>query len=1579
MSSKRSFSSISHSCITLIAAVGLLLATNSASARVLVQVGKITIAADQVIDVVPDVVIHLKNNIEVGNAVGDHFVAGLGANSTVSVDLSSETVTVLALDGQTQLLCFDVQYPIATTANDLQIVPSLGEVRWTGTAVMTMPSIAPAAMSTVTFTGSFVVNVDDGYFNGTASLHDDFWGQDLVNAHVEFDTRAPWWGICIDIELGDDEPLELTDAIKIGRGHKNVVICPAQGRYEFQFESPSLSVDLPGTEGISLSFEPLPSLLLSVDFHARRAEMTGKLEISGETLGLGVPIGVGLEGTRLLTWDPWTYIDETGLEAIALHTLHLRLFNSRHEFDFTNLRFDFKDELLKLHIGNLYGMNLFSSQTHIEILDEEGEFSPRFRGRGVCSQFAGSVHPLGGTGVELTAEYNYIADSLTGKILGEFSIYNFLIASSGCSYSVVGEEVFSTGAIELLGEWVQVEYEIGSAFVAGRTQSGFWLWPFWIPVESHFLLSADGLTLTAHFSEFITIAFWIHADGHWEIIWHTPEPQVIYEGIKWLIERQLANGSWSNDPALTSFAVVCMLNAGYGENNSHVANGLEYIRDRINPNGSVHNQSNRYTYYTSIAILPLVATHNPDYHGEIAIMRDWLIESQWDEASYYGSVGPEHSYYGGFGYGNHTRPDLSNTQWALMGLKAADREIGLVAGDTFDKAKVFLGRCQNADGGSGYTPGDASIHTMTAASVWSYSLCGVSASDPRVADGIQWLADRYSLTNPDGWGYWSEYYYKLTLAKALVMSHKTTLAGKNWFAELAACLIDERLSGGQWPDTGMMGSHADVHVYDPQGRHVGVNYATMTVDSAIPGAAFRLLGEDGEELPFVYPIPESARQMVYLPQLVSGSYRIEIIGTSNGPFELTVEGSQDDQVVTTHVFVGEVTIGQHLGTHVTVSAMEGALTLIYEALSCLPVLDVEPGTLTVYGSPNTVAEATFTVREAGGHETLHSVGIYATDLVGPENTIPGTAVTFGENYFDVAPGAAEVVTAAITMPPDFAGPYVGAIVVESLDGGTRQISLTIAGLPDGVVVVNVEATGSQNGSSWIDAFKDLQDALAYVSVNHSLTEIWVAAGAYAPAEADGSRDQTFQLLNGVGVYGGFAGWESNRDQRDIQANVTILTGDLNGDDGPDFTNNGENAHHVVTGSGCDGTAILDGFTLTGGNANRNYPRNCGGGMFNVSGSPTVANCRFEANVAYDGAGMHNRDFSSPSVTACAFVNNLAGQGGAISNLNRSSPAVTNCLFENNLARCWDGGALYCVNYSRPTVLHSRFRGNAANYDGGSVCNLHWSSPRFYNCEFTNELAGGAGGVMYCFNGSQAKMIGCTLSNNTAANGAALAFDSFAKGEAVVEARTGEFWRDNLGKTVHAGRGLVLDCGSKEESTPRGTEAAQGPSNVYVANSIVWDGADGIWNADGSTVTIVYSDVYGGWPGEGNLDADPLFMDAGSGDFHLTLGSPCVDAGSDPLVPAGITTDLDGSPRIVDGNLDGILTVDMGAYELQGSGLLAGDFDGDGDVDLDDFGVFEGCFSGRLAVVSGDCARCDVNQDTFIDLQDFAWFQRAFRP
>ena len=294
----------------------------------------------------------------------------------------------------------------------------------------------------------------------------------------------------------------------------------------------------------------------------------------------------------------------------------------------------------------------------------------------------------------------------------------------------------------------------------------------------------------------------------------------IARGITYLRQWQGADGSWLSDPAVTSFAVLSMLNAGYGEDDPDVAEGLAYVLSRINGDGSVHNQSHRYTYYTSIAILPLVATHNPDYHDEIAAMRTWLVGSQWDESCFYGSVGPSHSYYGGFGYGNSTRPDLSNTQWALMGLKAGDNELELQATDTYFKALTFLDRCRRADGGSYYTPsGGGSIHTMTAASVWSYTLCNIPSGDPRVLGGIQWLTDNYSLTNNDGWGYWSEYYYKVTFAKAMVMTHKVQLGVHDWFAELSALLAteqqDERKLAGHRHD-----GRGDEHVL---GHHGAAN------------------------------------------------------------------------------------------------------------------------------------------------------------------------------------------------------------------------------------------------------------------------------------------------------------------------------------------------------------------------------------------------------------------------------------------------------------------------------------------------------------------------------------------------------------------------------------------------------------------------------------------------------------------------------------------------------------------------------------------------------------------------------------
>jgi len=110
------------------------------------------------------------------------------------------------------------------------------------------------------------------------------------------------------------------------------------------------------------------------------------------------------------------------------------------------------------------------------------------------------------------------------------------------------------------------------------------------------------------------------------------------------------------------------------------------------------------------------------------------------------------------------------------------------------------------------------------------------------------------------------------------------------------------------------------------------------------------------------------------------------------------------------------------------------------------------------------------------------------------------------------------------------------------------------------------------------------------------------------------------------------------------------------------------------------------------------------------------------------------------------------------------------------------------------------------------------------------------------------------------------------------------------------------------------------SDLTMSNCILWDGGDEISNIDGSTVTMTDTDVQGGWPGVGNIDADPLFVDPDNGNYRLSAGSPCIDAGDNTAVPTGVLRDLDGNPRFVADACAGErgATVDLGAYEFQGT-------------------------------------------------------------
>ncbi|MHC4589772.1 MAG: right-handed parallel beta-helix repeat-containing protein, partial [Planctomycetota bacterium] len=314
-----------------------------------------------------------------------------------------------------------------------------------------------------------------------------------------------------------------------------------------------------------------------------------------------------------------------------------------------------------------------------------------------------------------------------------------------------------------------------------------------------------------------------------------------------------------------------------------------------------------------------------------------------------------------------------------------------------------------------------------------------------------------------------------------------------------------------------------------------------------------------------------------------------------------------------------------------------------------------------------------------------------------------------------------------------------------------------------VLHVDDDAGLGGDGSSWPLAYKYLQDALANAVAG---TEVRVAQGTYTPDQDEkgnvtpGDREATFQLINEVSLMGGYAGvLEPNPDVRDVDLYETILSGDLLGNDLPNFVDNDENSYNVVTGTGTDPTAELNGFTVTAGNANGPDPGELnwirGAGMWTLAGSPTVADCKFDANSAlWHGGGMYNHTGSSPAVTDSAFTRNRAVDfdGGGMFNFGGSSPTVTNCTFSRNSANAVDGvgGGMRNLDASSPAVDGCTFTRNTAG-DGGGMINNGGSDPTVTNCTFSDNSVdpadGGGGGILNY--DSDPVLDSCTFTGNSA--------------------------------------------------------------------------------------------------------------------------------------------------------------------------------------------------------------------------------------
>jgi hypothetical protein len=485
---------------------------------------------------------------------------------------------------------------------------------------------------------------------------------------------------------------------------------------------------------------------------------------------------------------------------------------------------------------------------------------------------------------------------------------------------------------------------------------------------------------------------------------------------------------------------------------------------------------------------------------------------------------------------------------------------------------------------------------------------------------------------------------------------------------------------------------------------------------------------------------------------------------------------------------------------------------------------------------------------------------------------------------------------------------------------------------------------TNDGSTWALAFATVQAgldaAVAKIPGSVSTCEVWVAEGTYRPTTGT-DRAATVQLKPGVALYGGFVGTEVTRAVRDTTAHVTTLSGDIGAID-----NTTDNAYHVVTGvTG----ATIDGFTITGGNADGSDTAGTGGGMLNVGSAPTVTNCSFFGNSAQDGGGGMLNAGSAPTVTNCSFSGNSANYGGGMYNLMNSSPTVSDCRFLSNTATL--GGGMLNAS-SSPTVTLCGFSANFAT-SGGAMYNLTNSSPKVTDCTFTGNNATYAGG-MYNSDQSSPTVSNCRFLSNTATYGGGM-FSNKASPMLTNSAFTDNSATDGGGMYNSSSSPAVTNCTftgnsasgysggmGNNASSPTVTNCTfslnkagisgggvlnYDRSSPTVTNCILWGNnsptASGneVHNYDSTCSPVVtYSIVAGGYQGTGNINADPLFANAADGDVHLKSDSPAIDAAQGCLSTVVPLTDKDGKGRwdiAAKTNAPGTLGVDIGAFEFQG--------------------------------------------------------------
>lgn len=539
--------------------------------------------------------------------------------------------------------------------------------------------------------------------------------------------------------------------------------------------------------------------------------------------------------------------------------------------------------------------------------------------------------------------------------------------------------------------------------------------------------------------------------------------------------------------------------------------------------------------------------------------------------------------------------------------------------------------------------------------------------------------------------------------------------------------------------------------------------------------------------------------------------------------------------------------------------------------------------------------------------------------------------------------------------------------------------LTTSTATEKIIYVDDDAAGANDGSSWNDAFVYLQDALASASpslpsrrraygvAESNGVEIRVAQGTYTPHQftVDGNvprvpPEAAFGLRSGMSLRGGYAGvGMPDPNERNVEIYRTILSGDLNGDDVevqqphdlPGEPTRRENSRCIIRCYDAYGTpVVLDGVLVTGATYSAmenlggepvisdcvftwNAGHFGGGAIYSQRGSLVLTRCRFVSNWAQQFGGAICPDYGTTVVlTDCAFLGNQAGVGGAVAGED-ADITMTGCTFERNAAE--RQGALHCMG---GTLLATdcTFRENSAPLlstrtpsDGGAIGFFGEVDVTISNCRFEGNWAALGGAIYSEYSRQGAILRDCVFSGNSASRGGALFGLSGSTVANCVFAGNRAGWGGAADSDCTGPE--FVNCTFVANGADNGNAIARyschglPEQSIRMTNCILWDGGNEIGTADNThpirylKTDITFSDVFGGWGGQGNLNVDPCFADPGhwdpngtpddsaddiwvNGDYHLKsqagrwdpaseswvldeVTSPCIDAG-DPNVPVG---------------------------------------------------------------------------------------------